>query len=253
MGEARKVCQRGNRPQYRAKAVVILEAQIEKKKVHFATLMDICHLKKRGVRTKSIKSTKGRVVLRSDIVKDGSGSCAVFTEQGSSESQMTAAKVMDVMARLPDCAGQASNAVSDYTQVKMEEDPRLLKIPESERPDIWIRLPRHTWPKSRSKFEDPVVPLERNVYGHPLAGLQCERQFEEVLLGPGMEKEPNWVCLFVHRKQGLFLSVYVDDIKLTGKKQHVDPMWKVLNKEVDKERTNIFPGSCILGLHSKTM
>ena len=31
----------------------------------------------------------------------------------------------------------------------------------------------------------------------------------------------------------LFLSVYVDDIKLTGKKQNIDPMWKVLNKEVD--------------------
>ena len=31
----------------------------------------------------------------------------------------------------------------------------------------------------------------------------------------------------------LFLSVCVDDIKLTGKKQNIDPMWKVLNKEVD--------------------
>ena len=32
---------------------------------------------------------KGRVVLRGDIVKDNSGSYAVFTEQGSSASQMT--------------------------------------------------------------------------------------------------------------------------------------------------------------------
>ena len=37
---------------------------------------------------------KGRVVLRGDILKDDSGSYAVFTEQGSSASQMTAAKVM---------------------------------------------------------------------------------------------------------------------------------------------------------------
>ena len=27
--------------------------------------------------------------------------------------------------------------------------------------------------------------------------------------------------------------MYVDDIKLAGKKQNLDPMWKVLNKEVD--------------------
>ena len=31
----------------------------------------------------------------------------------------------------------------------------------------------------------------------------------------------------------LFLSVYVYDIKLVGKKQNLDPMWKLLNKEVD--------------------
>ena len=34
-------------------------------------------------------------------------------------------------------------------------------------------------------------------------------------------------------KKGLFFSVYVDDIKLAGKKQNLDPMWKLLNKEVD--------------------
>ena len=33
---------------------------------------------------------KGRVVFRGDIVKDDSESCAVFIEQGSSVSQMTA-------------------------------------------------------------------------------------------------------------------------------------------------------------------
>ena len=37
----------------------------------------------------------------------------------------------------------------------------------------------------------------------------------------------------MHRQKGLFLSVYVDDIKLAGKKQNIDPMWKVLNTEVD--------------------
>ena len=49
----------------------------------------------------------------------------------------------------------------------MEDAPKLFKIPKSECPDIWIRLPRHKWPKSWSSMEDPVVPLERNLYGHP--------------------------------------------------------------------------------------
>ena len=74
----------------------------------------------------STKNTKGRVVLRGSIVKDDSGSCAVFTEQGSSASQMTAAKVKDIISRLPGCAGQAADPVSAYTKVKMEDAPKIL-------------------------------------------------------------------------------------------------------------------------------
>ena len=85
--------------------------------------------------------------------------------------------------------------------------------PKSECPDIQIRLPRHKWPKSWANIEDFVVLLERNPYGHPSAGLVWERRFEEVLLELGWEKVQNWECLFVRRKQGLFLSVYVDDTK----------------------------------------
>ena len=68
-----------------------------------------------------------------------------------------------VIARLPDCDGKAADTVSAYNQVKMEYAPRLLRIPGSECPDIWIRLPRHRWRKSWSNIEDPVVPVERNL------------------------------------------------------------------------------------------
>ena len=50
-------------------------------------------------------------------------------------------------------------------------------------------------------MEDPVVPLERNLYGHPQAGLLWERQFEKILLKYGWEKVSNWECLFVHREK----------------------------------------------------
>ena len=112
---------------------------------------------------------------------------------------------------------------------------QYLKCPKSECPDIWIRLPKHKWPKSWSSMEDPVVPLERNLYGHPLAGLLWKWQCEKVLLEHGWEKVLNWECLFVNRAIGLFQSVYVDDIK-TGR-QDREPTRKILTKDVD--RTNI--------------
>ena len=153
---------------------VIDEARTSGATVHFASLMDTCHLKNAELEAKNQKY-KDRVVLNGDIVKDDSGSHAVFSEQGSSASQMTAAKIMDIISRLPGCDGQAADAVSAYTQVKMEEAHKLLKIPKSECPDTWIRLPRHKWPKSWSSMADPVVLLERNLYGHCLAGLLWER------------------------------------------------------------------------------
>ena len=70
-----------NLTKVRNKSEVIDEARTSGARVHFASLMDICHLKNAELEAKHQKY-KGRVVLRGDFVKDDSGSCAVFTEQG---------------------------------------------------------------------------------------------------------------------------------------------------------------------------
>ena len=57
---------------------VIAEERNKGRKVHFASLMDLCHLKNSELEPQYQKY-KGRVVLRGDIVKDDSGSYAVFT------------------------------------------------------------------------------------------------------------------------------------------------------------------------------
>ena len=105
--------------------------------------------------------------------------------------------------------------------------------------------------ESWSSMEDPVVCLERNLYGHPLAGLLWERQFEKILLKHGWEKASTWECLFVHREKGLFLSVYVGNIKLAGKKRNMNLMWKVLNKEVDMGEPTSFFDHVYLGCTQK--
>ena len=48
-------------------------------------------------------------------------------------------------------------------------------------------------------------------------------------------------------KKGFFLSVYVDDIRLAGKKQNIDPMWKVLNKAFDLGQPTSFLDHVYLG------
>ena len=56
----------------------------------------------------------------------------------------------------------------------------------------------------------------------------------------GWEKVSNLECLFVRRKQGLFLSVYMDDIKMAGENQNMAPMWKKLMKNVDLDEPTSF-------------
>ena len=103
-----------NLTKVRSKKEVIDDARTSGAKVHFASFMDICDLKNAELEANYPKY-KGLVVLRGEIVKDDSGSYAAFTEQGSSASQMTAAKIMDIISRPPGCDGQAADAVSAYT------------------------------------------------------------------------------------------------------------------------------------------
>ena len=84
----------------------------------------------------------------------------------------TAAQVMFVIERLPDCAGQATDAVSAYTQAKMEDAPQLLKIPKSQSVQIFAYVFHEI---VVSGIEDPVVLQKRNLYGHPLAGGKKDR------------------------------------------------------------------------------
>ena len=129
----------------------------------------------------------------------------------------------------------------------------FLKIPKSECPDIWIRLPRHKWPKSWSSMEDPVVPLEKNLYGHPLAGLFSEKEFEKIMLKYGWEKVSKlemlfrtpWkriilICVCGWHQIGWKETKYWSDVEITKQRSWFG-------------RTNIIPRSCIPGMYSKTM
>ena len=128
-----------NLTKVRSKKEVIDEARTKGAKVHFAALMDICHLKNAELEAEHPKIERSSCTR--DIVKDDSGSYAVFTEQGSSGSQMTAAKIMDIISRFPGCNGQAADAVSAYTQVK---NRRCSKITENSQIGMFRHLDSST-------------------------------------------------------------------------------------------------------------
>ena len=147
----------------------------------------------------------------------------MFTEQGSSAPQMTAAKVMDIISRLPGCSRQAADAVSAKTQVKMENASTLFKISKSECPDIWIRPPTTQMAKIMVQNRRPNRSSRQESVRSSFGKTVMEKAIFENPTGARLGRRLHWECSYVNRARGLFLSVYEDDIKLASKTQHKKP------------------------------
>ena len=201
-----------NLTKVRSKKEVIDEARTSGAKVHFALLMDIW------------KMLNWRQNTSGDVVEDNSESYVVFTEQGSSASQMTAAEIMDIISRLWRTSSRRSIGLHP------SENGRYSK---SECPDILIRLPRDKMAKIMVQYGRPsryfCMESVRSSFGRTIMGKAISVNPTETWMGEnsklGMSLCSSW--------KGLFLSVYVDDIRLAVKKHNIDPMWKLLSKEVD--------------------
>ena len=129
----------------KSKKEVILEAQRDKHESPLCFIMDICHLKDAELEQIAEVSRQSRAQGRH---------CGQFWSLRSLHWTRLicvtddAAKIMDVIARSSGRDGQVADAVSAYTHVKIGGRSKLLRIPKSECPDVWIRLPRHkirTW------------------------------------------------------------------------------------------------------------
>ena len=122
-------CQRGVRQEVKSKQGVINEARANNQKRSLRYTAGLLPLETRG-----IGRTLANISRQSDAArrraKVDTGGCAVFTEQGASASHMTAATVLDTISRLPGMSGEANDAVSAFTQVKMSDASRLLMFHE---------------------------------------------------------------------------------------------------------------------------
>ena len=100
--------------------------------VHFASLMDLCHLKHNELAKHSEKHIQGTLVLLvKGNVKYDNRHRTVSTEQGASVSQVAAARFLDTLSTLHGMACEAKDAVATSAQVHMSEAPRSSRSPES--------------------------------------------------------------------------------------------------------------------------
>ena len=78
-----------------------------------------------------------------------------------------------------------------------------------------------------------MVPLERNLYGHPFAGLLWERQCEQVPLGLKKGESTELGVPLCSQKTRITLVDVCGKYQGGWKKQNTSPMWKTFMKLVD--------------------
>ena len=167
---------------------------------------------------------KGRVVFQGNTVKDQNWDVAMFQDLSASPATMPASRVNDAWgAQKGHCTKQA-----DATQAYIQA---FLKGPKT-----WIRLPFEMGPVDEEgnklwKFYDPVVPLVRALYGHPSAGAYWELHAEKHLVAQGFEPIREWKSCFIHRELKVFLMVYVDDFKCSGRETDVDKAFELIKTD----------------------
>ena len=109
-----------------------------------------------------------------DNVKDQHFNFAIFEELGSTPPCMEAARALDAVSLFPGYSRMQSDAKSAYTQSFLRGKP------------TWVALPRERWPAEwHGKYENPIVPLVLNLYGHPEAGTYWEQDCEAKVLECG--------------------------------------------------------------------
>ena len=86
---------------------------------------------------------------------------------------------MDDIARLPDCDGQAADAISAYTQVEMEDGQKLLRISQNQNVRMYGYDFQNINGRSHGNTLRILLFFLNETYTDPLAGLLWERQFEK--------------------------------------------------------------------------
>ena len=168
---------------------------------------------------------RGRITFRGDDTRDEFGAAAVFQELSASPTSIQDTNCSIAYGLLPGHKTTTADAVKAYIQA-----PLRTKHP------TWVRIPRELWPEDGSwegKYSQPMCLLERALYGHPESGAHWERHFTAVVESLGGVKVPDHPSLFCFEDRRLLLTVYVDDLLLSGPSEHHEDFWTTLRTKVN--------------------
>ena len=106
---------------------------------------------------------KYRVVFQGNQVKDQNWDVALFNELASTPATMEASRIADIYSCFKGHSMEGRDVEQAYLQAYLEGTP------------TYITLPKELWTEKMHSMRDPVVRLERALYGHKNSGVFWQR------------------------------------------------------------------------------
>jgi hypothetical protein len=193
-------------------------ARQNKVTIHLGELMTICSVKFWECHPSKHKY-KGRVCFRGDNARDQDGVLAVYQEMSSSPTAVHSANSNLAYGCLPGHRSKQADAVRAYVQA-------LLKSLF----ETWVRVPKELWPEEWHKlgYQKPMCRLIKALYGHPEAGGHWEKHLTEAVSAAGGVPVQNHPSSFWFEADRCLLTVYVDDLLLSGPSRGIERIFDAL-------------------------
>ena len=170
----------------------------------------------------SLRKLKARIVFRGDDIRDGDGNLAVLLESKVNPAGISAINANLAFGSLLNNKTTQSDVVRAYLQSTLGT-----KVP------TFVELPSELVPSEHKWIKRPCVRLWKSLYGHPESGYYWDQKFREIMKMMGAKHIDSFPSNFWIPKYKLLLTLYVDDIIVSGEATNHGPFWEELQRYLE--------------------
>ena len=163
---------------------------------------------------------KYRVVFQGNRVKDQDGAAALFHDLASTPITLESMRCADSYGAFPGHTIQTRDVEQAYFQADLKGPP------------IYVVLPQELWTEGMHKMRCPVVRLQRALYGHKNSGVYWADYCQEQLEAAGFKEIKGHPSVYWDEDRKLLLTVYVDDMKISGPEKHMKEAWAQISDKI---------------------
>ena len=176
-----------------------------KEPLNIGRLMTILSIK--HFETPELRKLKARIVFRGDDIRDEANNLAILQELKVNPTGIVGINFNLAYGAMVGHCRYQSDVIKAYTQSDLNT-----KVP------TWVELPWELTPPQFRGIERPCVRLRKSLYGHPESGFHWHERFKQVMREMGGEHSELFQSSFWFAKTRQLLTLYVDDIVLSGPK-----------------------------------